>query len=65
MSNHRLVPGETATADELKEWINERVQARYQRVREVVVRDTFPTSAAGKTLRRTLRAEYLARDRVG
>jgi long-chain acyl-CoA synthetase len=61
----RLASGETATADELKEWINERVQARYQRVREVVVRDSFPTSAAGKTLRRTLRAEYLAHDRVG
>jgi len=57
----RLAPGETATADELKDWVNERVQARYQRVREVVVRDSFPTSAAGKTLRRALRAEYLAR----
>ncbi len=61
----RLALGETATANELKDWINERVQARYQRVREVVVRDAFPTSAAGKTLRRTLRAEYVARDRVG
>ncbi len=45
--------------DELREWINDRLQARYQRLREVVVRDVFPTSLAGKTLRRVIRDEYL------
>jgi long-chain acyl-CoA synthetase len=47
------------SADELRDWVNERVQARYQRVREVVVRDDFPTSLAGKTLKRVIRDDYL------
>ena len=55
----RLRPETAVGADELRDWINERVQARYQRVREVVVRDEFPLSVAGKTLRRVLRDEYL------
>ncbi len=57
----RLRPGATVTAGQLREWINERVPARYQRVREVVVREEFPLSAAGKTLRRVIRDEYLER----
>jgi long-chain acyl-CoA synthetase len=57
----RLRPGATITADELRDWINEHVQARYQRVREVVLRNTFPTSLAGKTLRRVIRDDYLER----
>jgi long-chain acyl-CoA synthetase len=57
----RLRPGARGTADELRDWVNERVQARYQRVREVVVRDAFPTSLAGKTLKRTIRSDYLER----
>jgi len=55
----RLRPGASLAADELRDWINERVQARYQRVREVVVRDEFPLSVSGKTLRRVIRDEYL------
>ncbi len=57
----RLRADAEVTADQLRDWINERVPARYQRVREVVVRDEFPTSAAGKTLRRVIRDEYLER----
>jgi long-chain acyl-CoA synthetase len=57
----RLVDGESVSAEELRDWINERVQARYQRVREVLVEVSFPTSAAGKTLRRVLRDEYVTR----
>jgi acyl-CoA synthetase (AMP-forming)/AMP-acid ligase II len=57
----RMRPGAKNGADELRDWINERVQARYQRVREVVLRDTFPTSLAGKTLRRVIREDYLER----
>ena len=57
----RLCPGAAVTAAELRAWINDHVPARYQRVREVVVRDEFPLSAAGKTLRRVIREEYLAR----
>ena len=57
----RLRPGSAVPADELRDWINERVPARYQRVREVVIVDEFPLSAAGKTLRRVIRDDYLER----
>jgi long-chain acyl-CoA synthetase len=53
-----LREGAQVTAATLKEWINSRVAARYQRVSEVVVMDDFPRSAAGKTLKRELRAPY-------
>ena len=55
----RLRDGAAVDAGQLRDWINERVQARYQRVREVVVRDEFPLSLAGKTLRRVIRDDYL------
>ncbi len=42
----------------IRDWTNERVSARYQRVREVVIRGEFPLSVAGKTLRRVIRDEY-------
>ena len=41
--------------EEIKDWINTRVAARYQRVHEVVISDDFPRSTAGKTLKRVLR----------
>lgn len=44
--------------DELRDWINERVAARYQRVRSVVLLDDFPRSTAGKTLKRVLRERF-------
>jgi acyl-CoA synthetase (AMP-forming)/AMP-acid ligase II len=47
-----------ATSQELREWINERVAARYQRVSQVVIMDSFPRSVAGKTLKRELRESY-------
>ena len=50
-------PG-AATAEELRDWINARVSARYQRVSQVVVHADFPRSAAGKTLKRELREPY-------
>ncbi len=55
-----LKVGAGATADELRDWINERVAARYQRVREVVILDAFPRNAAGKTLKREMREPYWA-----
>jgi long-chain acyl-CoA synthetase len=45
-------------ANELRDWINDRVAARYQRVSEVVVMQDFPRSLAGKTLKRELREPY-------
>jgi long-chain acyl-CoA synthetase len=52
-------PG-AASADELRDWINTRVEARYQQVQEVVIADEFPRSAAGKTLKRVMREPYWA-----
>jgi acyl-CoA synthetase (AMP-forming)/AMP-acid ligase II len=48
----------TAGAEELKAWINDRVAAKYQRVERVLIMDDFPRSAAGKTLKRELRAPF-------
>lgn len=55
----RFAPGEGAAAEEVRDWVNERVDARFQKVREVLVLDEFPLSVAGKTLRRVIRDEYL------
>ena len=55
-----LHPGAKITAPALRDWINERVSARYQRVSDVVILPDFPRSAAGKTLKRELREPYWA-----
>jgi long-chain acyl-CoA synthetase len=47
-----------ATSDELRDWINSRIEARFQKVSTVVVMEDFPRSAAGKTLKRVLREPY-------
>ena len=48
----------SVAADELKEWINARVAAKYQRLDRVIVMDDFPRNAAGKTLKREMRAPF-------
>jgi acyl-CoA synthetase (AMP-forming)/AMP-acid ligase II len=53
-----LRPGAGVTAEELRDWINQRVAARFQRVSEVVIMEDFPRSTAGKTLKREMRAPY-------
>ena len=40
---------------ELLTWINQHIEARYQRVSAVLVQDEFPRSTAGKTLKRVMR----------
>ncbi len=55
-----LRPGETIAAEELCEWINNRVDAKNQRVCSVNILEDFPRSAAGKTLKRILREPYWA-----
>ena len=47
-----------ARDDELRDWINARVAAKYQRVDRVLVLDEFPRNTAGKTLKRELRAPF-------
>jgi long-chain acyl-CoA synthetase len=46
--------------EELRAWINARVAARYQRVARVCIMQDFPRNAAGKTLKRELRAPWWA-----
>lgn len=50
---------EPVDPDVLVDWINDRVEARYQKVGEVIVLDEFPLSVAGKTLRRVIKSRYL------
>jgi long-chain acyl-CoA synthetase len=53
-----LRKGAAANVDELRDWINERVDAKHQRVSKVVFLEDFPRTVAGKTLKRELRAPY-------
>jgi long-chain acyl-CoA synthetase len=50
-------PG-SITSEELKDWINRHVSAKYQRVHDVVVVEDFPRNVAGKTLKRVMREDY-------
>ncbi len=47
-------------AGALRDWINAHVDARYQRVREVLLLDELPRNIAGKALKRVLRERYAA-----
>lgn len=53
-----LKPASAVEAVTLRDWINERLGARYQRVSAVVLREDLPRGVAGKTLKRVLREEY-------
>ncbi len=53
-----LKSGAQVTAAELRAWVNERVGARYQQVRDIAIMQEFPRNAAGKTLKRVMRDEY-------
>jgi acyl-CoA synthetase (AMP-forming)/AMP-acid ligase II len=48
------------TENLLREWINERVDGKHQRVHAVVFMADFPRSTAGKTLKREMREPYWA-----
>lgn len=49
----------SVTEEDLKDWINKRVEATYQRVYKVIIRDDFPRSTAGKTLKRIMRDDEM------
>jgi long-chain acyl-CoA synthetase len=53
-----LIDGQASDATEIRNWVNARVAAKYQQVREVVIMPDFPRSTAGKTLKRIMRAPY-------
>jgi acyl-CoA synthetase (AMP-forming)/AMP-acid ligase II len=49
-----------AGSDEILEWVNKRVGAKYQRLSGVLVLEEFPRNVAGKTLKRELYDAYTA-----
>lgn len=51
-----LKPGETASADKLSAWLNDRV-GKHERVDQVVVRESLPKTMIGKLDRKALREE--------
>ncbi|TAN56884.1 MAG: AMP-dependent synthetase [Rhodospirillales bacterium] len=53
-----LKQGQAATQDEIKEWTNQRVGAKFQRLADVVFLDHFPRNAAAKTLKREIKESY-------
>ncbi|MBK8434673.1 MAG: long-chain fatty acid--CoA ligase, partial [Chloroflexi bacterium] len=53
-----LRQGAHATAEEIRAWANERVEARYQKLTTIELRDAFPRSVSGKTLKRVMREAY-------
>ena len=53
-----LLTSGSITAEALKDWINARVAAKFQRVSEVVVLEDFPRNVAGKILKRVMRDPY-------
>jgi long-chain acyl-CoA synthetase len=54
-----LKEGETATPEEIMDYINTQV-AGYEKIREVVFRNELPVNLAGKVLKRELRKEALS-----
>jgi len=47
-------------ANTLMEWINNRVEARFQKISAVVIVDQMPRNVGGKTLKNVLKENYLA-----
>jgi acyl-CoA synthetase (AMP-forming)/AMP-acid ligase II len=48
----------SAGAQDLVQWINSRVAAKFQRVSDVIVVETFPRNVAGKTMKRVLQEQH-------
>lgn len=46
-------------ASDIVAWVNERVDARFQKIKDAIILQDFPRSAAGKTLKRTIKKTYL------
>ena len=53
-----LHDGESIQIDDLIQWTNTRVDAKFQRISDVIIMDTFPRNVAGKILKRELREAY-------
>jgi long-chain acyl-CoA synthetase len=55
-----LTESGTITPEELQQWINRHVSAKFQRVQRVIIMDELPRNIAGKVLKRVMR-EQLAK----
>ncbi len=53
-----LYPNAQVTPGQLIEWTNSKVDAKFQRIRDVVVMESFPCNVAGKMLKRKMRDQY-------
>ena len=53
-----LREGKRLSTAELLEWTNARVDAKFQRIKDVIVYREFPRNVAGKTLKREMRETY-------
>ncbi len=51
--------GQTVDTQELIQWTNERVAAKFQRLQDLIVLDSFPRNVAGKTLKREIKNTYI------
>lgn len=51
-------PGSELDPEELKKWVNARVDAKFQRIHDVMVMTFFPQNVAGKVLKREMREQY-------
>ncbi len=60
-----LHPDAAATPKELIEWTNSRVDAKFQRIRDAVIMESFPRNVAGKMLKREMRDAYKHRKSAG
>jgi len=59
-----VIPRPNATLDTaaLKEWTNSRVDAKFQRINDVLVLEVLPRNVAGKVLKREMREQYRKTD---
>jgi acyl-CoA synthetase (AMP-forming)/AMP-acid ligase II len=53
-----LLESGSIASEELKNWINQHVAAKFQRVHDVVIMEAFPRNVAGKILKRVMREGY-------
>ena len=53
-----LLEGENVHIEDLIHWCNSRVDAKFQRISDVIIMETFPRNVAGKILKRELRGAY-------
>jgi acyl-CoA synthetase (AMP-forming)/AMP-acid ligase II len=57
-----LMPDGTLDPQELITWTNKRVDAKFQRIRDVIIMTSFPRNVAGKMLKREMRDAYKRSD---